>query len=467
MLRLSNENINLIVADVEREGISFSHLKYDLIDHICCEVERLINESITFEAAYNSVKQKYADEGLIKIQNDTLQLLNFKYQVMKKVMKFSAIAGPVLIAFGTLFKILHYPGAGILLTLGFVIATLLYLPSMLITMYIENKSKKLIFQYISGFLGASLCTLSFLFKIMHWPLAGIMLLAGVITLSVAFFPFWLTNFLKSTEDKSQKLHIIIGAFSSLIYLIGFMFKILHWPGAAIILIVGVLLLLLGFFPLYIRYLIKKEEKISMNFIYAAIVITWFVITSTLISMKFSTDMRSSFVTHYKTLQLKSDYFENKCLSLSNTILNDTIESKKQTANLIISKTDEFCDYLHDCEIEIIKLSDNENVANVIDSSETINIDNFVSWTNNSVSENYAKDAEVLKNVEAKYSEFYNYISENISNQENEYLKEFISKQLTVDFEATFEFPVAITVLNNLEDFKQNARYSEYLILKSL
>ncbi len=39
MPELSIDNINLIISDVKKQEISFSHLADELIDHLCCDVE--------------------------------------------------------------------------------------------------------------------------------------------------------------------------------------------------------------------------------------------------------------------------------------------------------------------------------------------------------------------------------------------------------------------------------------------
>ena len=54
---------------------------------------------------------------LKEIQEETLYLVDTKYRNMKNLMKFSGVAGTILFGFAALFKIQHWPMAGIMMTL--------------------------------------------------------------------------------------------------------------------------------------------------------------------------------------------------------------------------------------------------------------------------------------------------------------------------------------------------------------
>ena len=71
---------------------------------------------------------------------------------MKNTMKISGIAGTVLFGFAALFKIQHWPGAGVMMTLGAVILAFVFLPSALGVLWKETHNKKPLFLFISAFL---------------------------------------------------------------------------------------------------------------------------------------------------------------------------------------------------------------------------------------------------------------------------------------------------------------------------
>jgi len=128
MPELSLHNIDQISRDISRQEITFSHLLDDLIDHICCDVEYEMQSGLDFLAAYGKVKQKMGSRRLKEIQEETLYAVDLKYRHMKNTMKISGIAGTVLLGFGALFKIQHWPLSGTLMVLGLLILCLVAYP---------------------------------------------------------------------------------------------------------------------------------------------------------------------------------------------------------------------------------------------------------------------------------------------------------------------------------------------------
>ncbi len=97
---------------------------------------------------------------------------------MKKITLSMGIISSFLVLIGVAIKFMHWPGAGILLTIGCVLFALVYAPLLYI-----NKSKIAITKYqkfvnIMALLAMMLIVTGFLFKIQHWPGAGIGLVAG-------------------------------------------------------------------------------------------------------------------------------------------------------------------------------------------------------------------------------------------------------------------------------------------------
>lgn len=98
----------------------------------------------------------------------------------------------VLVIFtGVIFKILHFPGAGILLTLGFVTLVLVFLPLSLINCYKSEGSKQNLLLYIVAWITCLIVFSSMLFKIMHWPGAGIMMIIALPFPYIVFLPVFL------------------------------------------------------------------------------------------------------------------------------------------------------------------------------------------------------------------------------------------------------------------------------------
>ena len=112
---LNLENIDMLKREIGKAGLTFSHLQDDLIDHVCCDVEYEMQKGLSFMKAFEKVRAKIGIGGLERIQQDTLYLIDKKYRIMKNTMKISGVIATIMMAIGSLLKIEHWPGAGVLL----------------------------------------------------------------------------------------------------------------------------------------------------------------------------------------------------------------------------------------------------------------------------------------------------------------------------------------------------------------
>jgi hypothetical protein len=284
---LSASNIEFLKKEISKSGLTYSHLMDELIDHVCCDVEHEMRNGLPFAKAYETVIDKIGIGGLERIQHETLYLIDKKYRIMKNTMKISGLIAPILLAFGALFKIQHWPWAGILLVLGFFLLSFVFLPSAIYVSYkkVSNRTRK--WTHVIGFLGTFFISVGFLFKIQHWPYAGTAITTGILLTSLVFLPMVLNNRLKDHNDSVPKFIYLIAFSGFMIYLAAVLFKIMYWPFATEFLFTGCVLLVFIVFPLCTFHMYKDHQHISNGFIYTAIVIVWFVIPTTLISINLS------------------------------------------------------------------------------------------------------------------------------------------------------------------------------------
>ena len=113
--------------------------------------------------------------------------------------------------------------------------------------------------YLLGFLSVFSFTTGFLLKIMHWPGANIILTLSIAVFALAVLPLFFINQYKKEISKvfSNKLKYIFGCLGFSMLLIGIFFKWNHWPGANILIVVSVMILNFGFFPLLFLKMYKK------------------------------------------------------------------------------------------------------------------------------------------------------------------------------------------------------------------
>lgn len=354
MSELTIENIEIIAADVRSQEIVFSHLGDDLVDHICCDVEHEMERGLVFHEAYARVRQKFGRGGLKEIQERTLYATDTKYRIMKNTMKISALAGTILFGFAAMFKIQHWPGAGIMLTLGAVILTFVFVPSALVVLWKETKNSRKLFLFISAFLSAGLFISSILFKIQHWEGGGVMgMLAGV---SVIFLliPTLLSAFLQRPAMRHEKPVYITAAIGFLAFFSGFLFKLMHWQGSGVLFMIGLVVLFLVVLPWLTRLRWKDEEFVKPGFIFIVAGSLSIVLPAAFLSMNLQRSFDAGFIKNMEEQQalfrgLSQD--KNRYLSLYNDSLSLDL------LNEIDERTSVVLDVISSVEGKMVNLSE--------------------------------------------------------------------------------------------------------------
>jgi hypothetical protein len=270
MPELSLQHIDQISRDISREEISFSHLLEDLIDHVCCDVENEMQNGLSFSEAYRNVRQKMGSRRLKEIQKETLYAVDTKYRYMKNTMKISGVAGTVMFGFAALFKIQHWPLAGVLMTLGALILAFIFLPSALSVLWKETHNRKRLFLVSSAFAAGMLFIFGTLFKVQHWPFAGALLTLAALFGILFFIPALVQNRSSDQQNKSKRQVYWLGGLGTALFFAGMLFKLQHWPLATIFIIIGIILLCFIAFPIYTRLTWKEENYVNPKFIFMVI-----------------------------------------------------------------------------------------------------------------------------------------------------------------------------------------------------
>lgn len=92
---------------------------------------------------------------------------------------------------GTIFKVNHFPGAGILLTAGLITLVLVFLPAALINSYRSQENRNNLSLYIVSWITCLVIFTAMLFKVQHWPYAGVLLTVALPFPYVVFLPVFL------------------------------------------------------------------------------------------------------------------------------------------------------------------------------------------------------------------------------------------------------------------------------------
>jgi hypothetical protein len=124
-------------------------------------------------------------------------------------------------------------------------------------------------------------------KIMHWPGANPMILTSVLLFSFWFLPMGIKNNYDLLPIKKMKTLHIVSFIVFSICMIGVLFKVMHWPGASIFLLLGLLLPFVVFLPVYLYHTRDQEKTGNKNFLALTLGLTFLAVFSVLLSVSIS------------------------------------------------------------------------------------------------------------------------------------------------------------------------------------
>jgi len=211
MLSLTEEQIAFIENDMKVRGITSPDLSTDLLDHICCLIENELDEYRNFETVYQKTLLLFGEKGLKEIQEETNRLLTFKhYYFMNSTMKISGYVSSMLILIGSFFKFQHWPGANVMIVVGVFFLATLFLPLLFILKFKStDENNRSIVLSIIGFVSSLLICVGILFRILHWPGARMMIVIGCVLLLLGYLPIYILSIYKNTTNKINATATII------------------------------------------------------------------------------------------------------------------------------------------------------------------------------------------------------------------------------------------------------------------
>jgi hypothetical protein len=125
------------------------------------------------------------------------------HKLMKQKIYILGVITAMIVFTGTIFKINHYPGAGILLIIGISSLVLLFLPLALENNYRAAENRKNLLIYIITYITCFVVFTSMLFKLLHWPHAGTLLTIAIPFPYVVFLPVFI---IITSKDKNFNVY---------------------------------------------------------------------------------------------------------------------------------------------------------------------------------------------------------------------------------------------------------------------
>ena len=140
---------------------------------------------------------------------------------MKKIIYFIALITTFLIVSGSLFKIIHWPGAAVMIILGSFSFAFLFIPLIILKKFKEESFSKDKIIYSLGIILGTVLGLGFIFKIMHWPMATVLMLSSIILFNFLYVPAYFISRYNRDELRYSTIinSVMMFSFGSILFAI--------------------------------------------------------------------------------------------------------------------------------------------------------------------------------------------------------------------------------------------------------
>ena len=205
---LTEKHISEITTLIRAKGVEMEELLYDLVDHVCCMIEEKMEQGKNYASALDETMNSFGNKGIRNIQEETTYLLTKNILVMRKTMHIIGITSALLLLLGSIFKIQHWPGAGVI-AVGAAFIFLIFLLLYLVVRLKEKVGKLNNWTNIIGVVGGIALSFGIVFKVMHWPMANILMNTGGFILLFIFLPLYIYSSYKNKQLKTSTLVPVI------------------------------------------------------------------------------------------------------------------------------------------------------------------------------------------------------------------------------------------------------------------
>lgn len=189
----------------------------------------------------------------------------------------------------------------------------------------------------SGTFSAAALIFGILFKFMHWPGAAMLIILGIGISSLIFLPLLFTLKLKEQQTISDKIALALITSSGILLCLSVLFKVMHWPGANMMGVAFIVILGLLFLPLNFYSGIRKPERKVNNITTSILIIIFCGLWLTLIRTPQATRFQNidSTYTLYREQQLLDQAMKDLQKLQNDSSAKDVVLSK-QILNLCTS-----------------------------------------------------------------------------------------------------------------------------------
>jgi hypothetical protein len=143
--------------------------------------------------------------------------------------------------------------------------------------------------YILGLITAIVISTGIILKVNHWPAAGILITAGILMLVFIFLPAALINNYKAEGNSQNRLLYIVTWITCFVVFIAMLFKVMHWPYAGIGLFIALPFPYVVFLPVFLIVTSKNKNFNIYNTVFVLLLLALNSVFSALLSLNVTKD----------------------------------------------------------------------------------------------------------------------------------------------------------------------------------
>ena len=182
MGKLSNEHLSKVEKYLDQHGLTFQPLRDELTDHLIQDLETRLEQGNSFDEAWGRIKGNIPEHHFKTLQKEIMETIDRRLNLSRGFTYLSL----VLLFIMVVFKLLHFSLSGILLLAAFGAMIASLLTGSLSGVY-HYKEKKGAFMVFGAVVGIMLFLVSFSFQILHLPgFEGLRIISVI--LLILFFP---------------------------------------------------------------------------------------------------------------------------------------------------------------------------------------------------------------------------------------------------------------------------------------
>lgn len=198
---MSTEEIDTIKRKIS-QYCNEDHVLFDsVVDHLACLIENG-NPNLSFDERMEHAWQSFDASEIITIRNQINTYNQMKTQkIIHQGLMYSMVFSIASLFTGMAIKIAHGPGALAFILLSLITATLVVFPLTMIKIYQQEDIRLVKWKNVTLVVSILLFCTGVLFKIAHWPTATFLMMSGIAIFCILFWPFSLIDNWKSNEQR--------------------------------------------------------------------------------------------------------------------------------------------------------------------------------------------------------------------------------------------------------------------------